>query len=241
VRVWLGPFDTQVRVDPLGSIGKAWLRQPSRDLSYWQGCVTDRAQNYDVVAATPTPATPDTLFDASDGNLNVFPVTPASETPVPALPFTPAACGLAQMQPLTSSFGSMYSAVNAMTPNGNTNLTIGLAWGLQMLSPGDPFNVATPFGSNYTKIIVFVTDGLNTQNRWTSNPDDIDARTQLVCSNIKAKGIVLYTVGVMDENTNLLTNCASAPSKHFFAPTADKIPDLFDMISSDLVAVRLIR
>src|SRR5258708_6387127 len=42
-----------------------------------------------------------------------------------------------------------------------------------------------------------LTDGLNTQNRWTSNPAQIDARTQAVCSNIKAANIQLYTVLVM--------------------------------------------
>jgi hypothetical protein len=135
----------------------------------------------------------------------------------------------------------MYSAVNAMTPNGNTNLTIGLAWGLQMLTPGEPFNVGTPFGGGYTKIMVFVTDGLNTQNRSTTNAAEMDARTQLVCNNIKSKGVTLYTIGVIDENASLLTNCASSPSKHYFAPSADQIPDLFDLISGDLVNVRLIR
>ena len=116
-----------------------------------------------------------------------------------------------------------------------------MAWGLQILSPGDPFNSATPFGGGYTKVMVFLTDGQNTQNRWTTNPNDIDARTKLACDNIKSQGIVLYTIGVMDENRALLESCASAPAKHHFAPDPSMIPDLFDMIANDLISVRLRR
>ena len=30
--------------------------------------------------------------------------------------------------------------IDAMTPAGNTNVTIGLTWGFQVLSPNEPFN-----------------------------------------------------------------------------------------------------
>ena len=235
------PFATEVRVDPMFARGRPWLRQPSRDLNAWQGCLTDRQQNRDTDAITPTPADPTTLFDAADGNETIFPVTPSNVNPVPPLPFSPVACNLAMIQPLTNNWSSMNSAVNSMQPVGNTNLTIGLAWGLQILSPGEPFNSATPFGGGYTKIMVFLTDGQNTKNRWSSNPADIDARTRLACNNIKSQGIMLYTIGVMDENRPLLESCASSPAKHHFAADPAQIPDLFDMIANDLITVRLVQ
>ncbi len=240
VHAGLVPFDRMVRVDPMFARGKPWIRQPSRDLGQWQGCIADRQQNHDTDAALPTPADTSTLFDAVDGNLNLFPITPASVSPVPPLPFTPANCGLAMIQPLTNNWNSMNSAINNMQPNGTTNLTIGLAWGLQILTPGEPFNSATPFGGGYTKVMVFLTDGLNTQNRWTTNSNDIDARTRLACNSVKSKGVILYTIGVMDEDRALLESCASTPSKHYFAPDSTQIPDLFDMIANDLITVRLV-
>jgi Mg-chelatase subunit ChlD len=240
VRVGLVPFGTFVRVDPMYARGKDWMRQPSRDLAFWQGCITDRVAPYDVDGTTPTILTPDTLFDASDGNMNIFPITP-SGSPVGLLPFVPAPCNQAYVQPLTTSFGTFQQAVNAMVPSGTTNLTIGLAWGLHLFSPGAPYGNATPFNNGIQKIMVFLTDGLNTKTRWSSDAATMDVRTQAACDAIKSKGITLYTIGVIDENKTLLTNCASAPSKHFFAPTADRIPDLFEMISGDLVTVRLVR
>ena len=54
-----------------------------------------------------------------------------------------------------------------MTPAGNTNVTIGLAWGFQSLSPVAPFNAPAP-APDLDKVIILLTDGDNTQNRWSS-------------------------------------------------------------------------
>ena len=42
-------------------------------------------------------------------------------------------------------------------------------------------------------MIILLTDGQNTQNRWTSSTTSIDARTQKACDNAKAANIKLYT------------------------------------------------
>lgn len=53
-------------------------------------------------------------------------------------------------------------------------------------------------GSNYTysQVIILLTDGLNTQDRWYTNEISIDNRQAMTCSNIKAAGITLYTIQV---------------------------------------------
>ena len=64
----------------------------------------------------------------------------------------------------------------------------------------------------YTKVIILMTDGLNTQNRWYTSQTSIDARQATTCANIKAAGITLYTVQVNtggDPTSTLLQNCAS--------------------------------
>lgn len=210
VKVALVPFDTKVKIDPVFAGGKAWMRQSLTNLSGWTGCIEDRVQPYDTNATTPATMTPDTLFDAVDGALAVFPNA------------APAYCGLPQMLPLTT----------------NTNGTVGLVWGLHMLTPGDPFGAAANFGS-VRKVIVFLTDGANTQSRYSSVAADIDARMALACSEIKSKGVELFTIGLMDANMSVLTPCATSSQMAFQVSNPSEIPDLFDMISQQLVLVRL--
>ena len=77
-----------------------------------------------------------------------------------------------------------------MTANGNTNQAIGLALGWQSLTQGAPFSApAMDPNYQYQQIIILLTDGLNTQDRWYTNQSSIDARQQITCNNIKAAGI----------------------------------------------------
>ena len=159
--------------------------------STWNGCVNDRDQNNDVLNTVPVAGAPATLFRAHQA----------------------AACS-ASMMPLGYDWTALNNKVDAMTPTGNTNVTIGLAWGFQLVSPVDPFN-APPPADDLEKVIVILTDGTNTQNRWSSTKSVIDARTQKVCDNIKAANIKLYTVRVIDGNASLLKGCATKPTMYY--------------------------
>ena len=48
----------------------------------------------------------------------------------------------------------------------------------------------------YQQVIILLSDGLNTQDRWYTTASSIDARQQKTCDNIKAAGITIYTVQV---------------------------------------------
>jgi hypothetical protein len=76
-----------------------------------------------------------------------------------------------------------------------------VAW--QTLTSAAPFN-ALPTAPDLERVIILMTDGDNTQNRWTSSQTSIDARTQRVCDNIKADNIKLYTVRMIAGNATLL-------------------------------------
>jgi hypothetical protein len=69
--------------------------------------------------------------------------------------------------------------------------------GWMSLTGGGPIT-APAMDPNYTysQVIILLTDGLNTQDRWYTNQSSIDARQTLTCSNIKAAGITLYTIQV---------------------------------------------
>ena len=81
---------------------------------------------------------------------------------------------------LNYDWSAMTSLVNNMSPNGNTNQAIGLQLGWMSLVGGGPFT-APPMDPNYTytQVIILLTDGLNTQDRWYTSQSSIDARQQL--------------------------------------------------------------
>jgi len=190
--------------------------------------VTDRggssgpsSQNYDTNVSMPKIGNKATLF--------------------PAEQYSP--CPQAIM-PLNYNWSSMTTLVNNMTPGGNTNQAIGLALGWMSLVGGGPFPTPPTMDSNYTyqQVIILLTDGLNTEDRWYTSQSSIDARQQLTCNNIKAAGITLYTIQVNtggDPTSTLLQNCASTSDKFFLLTSANEIVTTFNTIGTNLTKLRV--
>ena len=140
----------------------------------WNGCVTDRGNsnapasgNYDTNVVAPTTSNTATLYAAEQYD----------------------SCPQAAMG-LNYDWTSMKSLVNNMSPGGNTNQAIGLQIGWMSLTGGGPFTApAEDANYTYSHVIILLTDGLNTQDRWYSNQSQIDARQSLTCTNAKAAGI----------------------------------------------------
>jgi Flp pilus assembly protein TadG len=194
------------------SHGKVWTPKPH---SEWNGCVWDRDQNNDVNNTATVAGAPATLFRAHQ----------ASNCPAPLLP-------------LGNDWTALHARVDAMTPTGNTNVTIGLAWGFQLLSPVAPFNAPAP-EPDLDKVIVMLTDGLNTQNRWTTSESSIDGRTKKACDNIKAANIRVYTVRVIDGDATLLQNCATNTTMYFNVQQASQLNSVFSSIAQNLANLRI--
>jgi Mg-chelatase subunit ChlD len=181
----------------------------------WNGCVIDRSQPYDANDTAPT------------GNAATW--YPAEN------------CALAPVLPLTSDWSSAKSTLDDMKASGKTNLTIGLVWGWHVLSPGAPFTEGTPSSPAVEKYIVFLTDGMNTQNRWSTSAAEIDARTKAVCGNIKAAGIKVYTVRIKEGNEALLRGCATGPNMYYDVPAVSQIMSVFNSIAKDITRLRIAR
>ncbi len=122
---------------------------------------------------------------------------------------------------LTYDWAAMKALVNNMSPSGSTNQAIGLQLGWLSLVGGGPFTVpAKKVGYNYTQAIIVLTDGLNTQDRWygngsslgTSDDAKIDARQKITCDNIKAAGVILYTIQVNTGGDPTSTLLQTAPA-----------------------------
>ena len=149
------------------------------------------------------------------------------------------ACPKAMMG-LNYNWTTMSSLVDSMVANGGTNQPIGLVWAWQTLAGGGPFTVPA-FNSTYKyqQVIILLSDGLNTQDRWYGNGSSVstsvdyrmyDSNGNGTCANIKNSGITIYTIQVNtggDPTSTLLKNCASnspGTTDHFFElKTADQI------------------
>lgn len=180
----------------------------------WNGCVWDRDQNYDVQNTPP-----------SSAQATKFRAHQAANCPT-------------AMMPLTADWTALHSKVNAMTPTGNTNVTIGMAWAWQTLSPVAPMSAPEP-ALDLDKVIVLLTDGENTQNRFTSSTSSIDSRTEKVCTNAKAANIKVYTVRVIDGNATLLRGCATKPEMYYDVDEASELNSVFASIAQNLANLRI--
>ena len=83
-----------------------------------------------------------------------------------------------KITPLNYDWTNMKTLVDALYPAGNTNQGIGIAHGWMSLTGGGPYPTPPPEDPNYkyTKAIILMSDGLNTQNRWYSDQASIDVR-----------------------------------------------------------------
>jgi hypothetical protein len=126
-----------------------------------------------------------------------------------------------------------------LQPTGNTNVSIGLAWAFHALTASDPLANALPPGPGLDKVIILLTDGDNTQNRWTGNQTDINARTQATCNAVKAANIKLYTIRVIDGNASLLQGCATNPDMYYNVQNASDLNAVFVAIAQNLANLRL--
>jgi hypothetical protein len=216
VKVAIIPFDRMVNIGA-GFKDEFWIDYTVKNIqkNLWDGCVIDRDQSNDVQDTTPDAGNYHTWYPAAD-------------------------CGsLTQAMPLTTDWTALHSKVDQMTAAGNTNVTIGLVWGWHALTSNVPFTNAVAPAPDLDKVIVLLTDGENTQNRWSTSSSSIDARTAAACANVKAANIKVYTVRVIDGNASLLQSCATKPSMYYNVQQADQLNGVFSSIAQNLANLRI--
>src|SRR6185437_6845110 len=83
----------------------------------------------------------------------------------------------AQMMGLTYDWTALNSLVDSLQADGMTNQPIGLVWAWQSLVGGGPLTMPAKNSSyTYNEIIVLMSDGLNTQDRWFNSASSVDKR-----------------------------------------------------------------
>jgi hypothetical protein len=234
---------------PTPTVPNNWLSASTNPMSTWTGCIADRSQPNDATAVLPVSSDVTTLFPANEYYENSEAYCADSNSPQ-----------LEPIIPLSYDWSALKKAINAMQPTGGTNQAVGLAWGVQTLIAGGVTSApAEDPNTTYNRVIILLSDGLNTEDRWPANGNGstqasgnpIDARQALLCTNLKnakdAKGNYLYTIYTIQVNTStpsdatstVLQNCASSTDKFFQLKSSTEILTTFQSIGTALSKLRV--
>jgi Flp pilus assembly protein TadG len=181
-------------------------------------------------------------------------------------------CPLQPITVMTNDKSDLKAAVSQLiNPRGNTHTNVGAVWGWRLLSPDwrnawgttmDANNLPLDYDEPLSqKVMILMTDGDNTMpdNFATAygflsedhlvNNDDVDdaadvldAKLLTVCNAMKAKGIIIYTIGLGDEldaTLPLLKSCASTSDYFFDARTSADLDSAFHTIGDALSKLRV--
>ena len=231
------------------TVQNVWLQASTNPISTWTGCITDRTQPYDTTGDVTTPFPANQYYE----NSTAYCSSSASTTLEPVIP-------------LSYDWTALKTAVNAMQPTGGTNQAVGLAWAWQTLLPNSPVPApAEVANTTYNRVIIILSDGLNTEDRWPVNgngstqntsgsgqfPGLIDARQQILCDNLKnakdSQGNPMYTIYTIQANTStpadptsaILQYCASSPDKFYMLTSSSQIVTTFNAIGTALSKLRV--
>jgi Flp pilus assembly protein TadG len=232
------------------TVQNVWLQASTNPISTWTGCITDRTQPYDTTGDVTT------QFPANEYYENSTPYCSSS-----------ASTTLEPIIPLSYNWTTLKNAVNAMQPTGGTDQAVGLAWAWQTLIPSSPVPApAEDANTTYNRVIIILSDGLNTEDRWPVNgngstqntgsgntqfPGLIDYRQKLLCDNLKnatdSKGNPMYTIYTIQANTStpadptstILQYCASSPDKFYMLTSSSQIVTTFNSIGTALSKLRV--
>lgn len=180
-------------------------------------------------------------------------------------------CNSTAITPLTITQSTVLTAISNLVAVGATNITAGITWGWRTLSPGEPFTQGRTYTEpDNKKVLILMTDGENTYypdstfnkssyGAWSylSNSANhlgsymtsestvearMDARSKLACDNVKATGIIIYTIAFQVTTTRgkeLMAYCASDSSKSFDASNNSELLAAFDTIGTDISQLRI--
>jgi Flp pilus assembly protein TadG len=203
------------------------------DKTKWSGCVTDRDKDYDTKNTPPTSANAPTMVFAEEYISGSDKYCKVGNDPY-----------MPPIMPLSYDWAALKTMIGTLQPTGNTNQGIGLAWAWLTLGNSTPFNAPAKDTANYTykEAIILLSDGMNTQNRFTSSTSQIDARQKILCDNAKATGVTIYTIHVNtggDPTSSVLKYCASGADKFYEVKQANQTLSVFNSIGQSLAKLRI--
>jgi Flp pilus assembly protein TadG len=173
--------------------------------------------------------------------------------------------------PLTSDFAKLKTAISKMIywEGGGTNVSEGLAWGMRVLSPGEPYTQGKAFKADgVSKVVVVFTDGENTvfgASSETFNTSDygaygfldsnrmgttnrstalinVNTWTQSMCTSLKNQDVQIFTVLLGADtaaNRTLYSTCASTPANYYPTSDVSQLKSVFQKIGTAVAQLSL--
>jgi Flp pilus assembly protein TadG len=173
--------------------------------------------------------------------------------------------------PLTSDFAKLKTEISKMIywEGGGTNVSEGLAWGMRVLSPGEPYTQGKAFKADgVSKVVVVFTDGENTvfgASSETFNTSDygaygfldsnrmgttnrstaltnVNTWTQSMCTSLKNQDVQIFTVLLGADtaaNRELYSKCASNPANYFPTSDVSQLKAVFQKIGTAVAQLSL--
>ncbi len=168
-----------------------------------------------------------------------------------------------EVMPLTNDKAALKNRINGLEAYGATGGVLGTAFSWYMLSPEwkavwtglsqpktyDLLKQKNESGvPKLRKIAILMTDGsYNTMRGWKGNDiNDLSKNALALCTNMKAKGIEIYTVGFALNSlpsseipvaTNLLKSCGSSIDHFYNSINAEQLKAAFANIAQDVAEV----
>jgi len=225
IAIGVVPFATQVRVSPANAAAP-WLElrkgqavpKENTDAATWDGCIMDRDKPFNEKRGKPAGGRSQEAHPAQN-------------------------CAYPRLQtilPLTTDMNQVKFKIYQLEAEGNTNTTIGMAWGLNLLDPEAPLGGSAVSASRKpVRVMIFLTDGLNTEDRFTKSSSQMDASMRELCRTSKDAGIRVFTVRVIEGNDGLLRDCASDPADFYTTNDSAGLVGVFRSITQKLTTLRL--
>lgn len=237
VRIGLVPFTTTVRVDkPSWFEAATTERQEELAGSLYNGCAHMRPGNKGWNDHVPT-----------NGEGNKLPYYDAEPNPDKAYDY---GCN-SKLKPLTNNRSALKTAIDAMSAEGHTSITLGAAWGWRVLSPqwqGLWGEADRPFAydkNDHQKFLIILTDGehvpLPSVDFLTKS--QMDDRLADQCTAMKNEGITIYTIMFQAPASvrTMFQNCATDSSKFIESATNSALKNAFKRIAGEIRSVYLSR
>ena len=196
------------------------------DHSTWNGCVIDRDQNNDTTNTQPTLGDTATQFYAEQYRL----------------------CPNKPLTALSNQWATLKTMIDGLVPNGNTNQAIGAAWGWLSLTQTAPLSApAKDPGYTYNDFVVLVSDGLNTQNRWSTDQTTIDNRQKILCDNMKSApyNVQIFAIQINTSTTHpdpvsaVLQYCAGSADNFQMITSSSQTAQAFQNVTTQLAKLRV--
>ena len=141
------------------------------------------------------------------------------------------------VRPLTNDHMGTVSQLENMEPYAGTNISTGMEFGWQVISPNAPWIEGTSYADlDWKKYIILLSDGENNHAGFgpghTYSTAQANENLQTVCSEAKDLGIMIITVGYELEDAGAiaaLRSCATS-DRHYLQGSEENILEVFETV-----------